>query len=282
MTIIKPNYESLLPKRNPYSHKGNCGKVGVIAGSINMIGAAILTARAALRSGAGIVYLMTVKEAFPAINIQYPEIIGVPLESKNGHICSTAKHDILTCIQTKEINGLAIGPGLGQSDYVQRLIRSLLFRHLQELTIPCVIDADALNAIDSKRFIRKTNPQFVLTPHPKEFERVFGLKPSQDNKSRIDAAVYAALKTNQTIVLKGKNTVITNGKDVVVNPTGNPGMATAGSGDVLTGIITALIAQGLTPFDAATLGAYLHGKAGDLAYAKKANGLIASDIIDYL
>ncbi len=232
------DYSQLLPKRPKDVHKGQCGKVGLIAGSRTMIGAGILAARAALRTGSGLVYLLTIPEAAPAVNIAYPEIIVYPFETPI------------------ECDAFVMGPGLGSESWA-----------MHHVDVPCVIDGDGLF-----EFQKYNLSNVILTPHGGEFERLFGTISSED----------AAKSCGHIVVKKGPGTVITDGKKTVVNPTGNPGMATAGSGDVLSGVIASLIGQGLSLFDAAALGVYLHGLAGDLAYEQLGNGLIASDIIDFL
>jgi hydroxyethylthiazole kinase-like uncharacterized protein yjeF len=274
-----PDIKKLLPKRADNAHKGTLGRIGIIAGSTNMMGAAILTARATLRAGSGLVYLMTVTEAIPQINICYPEIIVLPLKSVDGHLCEEALSDISHHIKEKKIDVLAIGPGLGQNPSTKNLVKALIFGLATSEKITTVIDADALNAIKQNDFTNIKETQFVLTPHPKEFEQVFGVSTS-DDQTRIRETRKAAIKIKQTVLLKGKNTVISNKDKLYINPTGNPGMATAGSGDALTGIIASFIGQGTAPFEASVLGTYIHGLAGDLAYKENNYGLIASDIID--
>lgn len=273
-------YLEWLPHRVENAHKGLCGRIGIVAGSDTMLGAAILTARAALRAGAGAVYLMTVSSAIPIINIVYPEIIVLPLTNRLGVISLWAWDEIEKYYQTFHFNCLAIGPGLTTSQDIRKLIEKLLPRFIKTTPIPMVFDADALNASTPKTFSEYPNQKIVLTPHPKEFERLFGQASGADAESRISAAAEAAKRINQVVLLKGHNTIISDGNQIITNETGNAGMATAGSGDVLTGIIAALIGQNVAPFEAAALGAYLHGAAGDRVYAKKGVGLVASDVIE--
>ncbi|MFC1616879.1 NAD(P)H-hydrate dehydratase [Candidatus Margulisiibacteriota bacterium] len=247
--MIKIDIVKLLPKRNKNTHKSQCGRVGIIAGSKNMLGAAVLCARSALRSGAGLVYLFTVKEATPLVNIVYPEIIVLPFQ------------DYLKV----KLDVIAIGPGMGREKSTQKFINKVL----KDIQIPAVVDADALYSVD---FTKLRNKDLVLTPHQGEYDRRFSQKCEQTAK-----------EINQIVVLKGPKTQVCSPTEKYVNTTGNPGMATAGSGDVLTGIIAALIGQGLISFNAAKLGVYLHGLAGDLAKKEKGiYSLIASDIIDNL
>jgi len=276
------DYSKLFPKRPIDAHKHSCGKVGIIAGSINMLGAAVLSARAALRSGAGLVYLLTIQESVPYINICYPELIVLPLPSTKGIISIKALPKIKEYIQEKKFTALAMGPGLTTEKSIKKIIPALL-KFIYEQKIPTVLDADALNVLTSADFCDFTEPNFILTPHLEEFFRFYGQKPNSLLEKQ-DFASQLSEKIKQVIVLKGHETVIANGvTDSEINPTGNEGMATAGTGDVLTGIIAGLLAQGLASFDAAILGTYLHGLAGDLAKEDKTiYGLIASDLIDYL
>ena len=261
-------YRSLLPKRPSDVHKGRCGRIGVVAGSPSMIGAAILVSLAALRSGAGLVYLMTSPEAVGHINIHYPELIVLPsqtLEAVKGY------HN------EYRFSTLAIGPGLGRQTETRAHIRDLVL-WAQSEKIPSVLDADALYALDQRFFEEIGTSQFVLTPHPKEFNRLMGQDGPINNREQ--AAKTAAEQLGQVLVLKGKGTVVTSPEHCHVNESGNPGMATAGSGDVLTGMIAALLGQGLSCFEAAKLGVFLHGFAGDLAMKTHSQyGMIASDII---
>ena len=230
------------PDRLADVHKGQCGRIGVIAGSLEMMGAAALTAMAALRSGAGVVYVMTVSEAVPMMNLVYPELIVCPFSVLDSLV---GKLDVV-----------AIGPGLGSAAL------GLLTHCLSVFHGPMVVDADALQSGVVYR-------ESVLTPHVGEFRRVFGDKNLED----------AARESGQVVVLKGAHTQVSDGARVYVNDTGNSGMATAGSGDVLTGVIAGLIGQGMSRFDAAALGVKWHGAAGDLAFQEMGYGLIASDIV---
>lgn len=283
--LIYPSQEELklmLPKRAQKAHKGQCGKVGIIAGSRELLGAAILCARAALHSGAGLVYLMTIDSAVPAINIQYPELIVLPIPSKEGRLTHKAFPVIKSYIEEKGINSMAIGPGLGKHPLTVKLINQILTDICIKQHLPTVMDADALNAISEDIFSKTTYAQFILTPHEKEFERLFGLKPESE-RDRVLMTRRMASKIKQIILLKGYQTVIANQTHHIVNPTGNEGMATAGAGDVLTGIIASFIGQGVPLYDAAVLACYLHGRTGDIVKEKKGlYSLIASDLIQYL
>jgi len=269
---------SLLPVRSKNAHKGLCGRVGIVAGSSTMLGAAILTAKAALRTGSGLVYLLTVPEAAASVNAAIPEVVVLPLPSKEGVITEEAFSKIDDYYKQFHFHIMAIGPGLGRMLTTQSLVKQLL-PWAKNYGIPLVIDADALFAISIEQLKDLVKDQAIITPHPKEFEFVFGVKV--DPKKRREAAEKAGRDSKQIIVLKGQNTVIANNQLSFVNSTGNEGLATAGSGDVLTGIITSLIGQAVPPLSAARLGVFIHGLAGDYLKVKNSTySLIASDIID--
>jgi len=275
MTV--PKYISkILPDRPEHVHKGQSGRVGIFAGSSSMPGAAMLATRAAFRSGAGLVYLAAPPAVLTLALGHTPEIIGIPL-SENLQLNSET---IFAASQRYQWDTFIIGPGLGKADtHTENLYRDLVHR-LSRHDIYSVIDADAL-AMASRPF--ESNNIAILTPHEAEFSRLFG--PIQN---RTKSACDASKKTQQTIVLKGPETVIANSAGYSQNTTGNPGMATAGTGDVLSGMIGALWAQypkedrKNRAWDAAALAVWLHGKAGDLAFEKRNIGLMASDIIETL
>lgn len=235
------------PTRANDAHKGDCGRIGLIVGSPPYTGAALLSARAAFRVGAGYVVVMTHPNCVSTIQSSCPEAITLP--------CQT--HDDATQIIEKyRLNHLLIGPGLGA------MATTFLSLPAQSR----IIDADAL-VPNLPTWPAQTA---ILTPHKGEYTRCFGDMP-------VDKA---AATINQVIIHKGPHSAITNGTTTTHNLTGNPGMATAGSGDVLAGILIGLLGQGLSPLEAAQTGTYLHGKAGDLAASNHGNGLMASDIID--
>jgi NAD(P)H-hydrate epimerase len=278
----KQELSNMLPKRAKNAHKGECGHIGILAGSKQYLGAGILSARAALRAGAGLVCLMTIEEAVPFIAIQYPELIVLPLPSKKGLLHHTALPIINTYLQDKKINSLVIGPGLGANKSITKIVNSILFETCLSLTLPAVVDADALNAITEEDLCKVKYTQFILTPHQKEFTRLFKHEPATE-EDRILATRRFANKTKQIIVLKGANSVIACTEHHVINQTGNEGMATAGAGDVLSGIIAGLVGQGCGLYEAAVLGCHLHGLAGDLGKNQLGmHSLIASDLINYL
>lgn len=272
-----------IPKLKPRptdAHKGDFGRVCIIAGSITMTGAAALAGRSALRAGAGLVRVATAKSALPIIASIEPCFTTIELpEDKAGRISAKAIDKILTAVEDNDV--LAFGPGVGLSGDLRKILEVLL----KQQNLPLVIDADGLNnlsKINNWPDILKAN--LIVTPHPGEMKRLWtALFREPLPPDRRDQAAQLAQKTNSIIALKGAGTVVTDGQKVYINKTGNPGMATAGSGDVLTGLIAALIGQGLSNFDATILGVNIHGLAGDIAAEKTGQiGLITTDIIEAL
>jgi len=259
-----------LPPRKSDSHKGDFGKVCIIAGSSGMSGAAALAGRGCLRAGAGLVRVAVAKSTLPIVAAIEPSYTTIALaEDEYGRISFDAMTVILNAAEENDV--IAFGPGMGVSDDIKKILEKLI-------TIPklaLVIDADGLN---------KSKASLILTPHPGEMKRLWASvfrKQMPDDRQEI-AGKFAEL-TNVTVVLKGAGTVVTNGERLFVNTTGNAGMATAGAGDCLTGIIAALKAQKMSFFDSAVLGAYIHGLAGDIAAKNKGQiSLTATDIIDCL
>jgi NAD(P)H-hydrate epimerase len=270
-----------LPPRLPDSHKGRFGTVLVIAGSRGMAGAAALCGASALRSGAGLVRVATPAEVQPTVASFEPCYMTYPLaDDGQGMICLEPCIPVLErLIASADV--VAVGPGLGQSDDVRGLVRWLI----QESARPLVIDADGLNMLASQmEIISGLTRPVILTPHPGEFARLAGTSVLDVQADRVtSAARLASLAEPLVVVLKGAGTVVTDGHRVYVNTTGNPGMATGGSGDVLTGAIAALVGQKLSAFEAAVLGTYIHGLAGDIARDQSGVvGMIAGDIVDAL
>ncbi|MCZ6679994.1 MAG: NAD(P)H-hydrate dehydratase [Candidatus Poribacteria bacterium] len=268
-----------LPPRYTYSHKGTYGRVFVVAGSTGMTGAAALASEAALRVGAGLVTLGTPKSLNAILEIKLTEVTTLPLpETAEGSLALDAKSGILEFIErTSSI--LAIGPGLSQHPETVELIHSFL----RENDCPMVIDADGLNALSqSKELLPSLPPQTVLTPHPGEMTRLIGGTTAEVERDRIGVAQRFAQEYGVMLVLKGAPTVIAGGNgEVWINSTGNPGMATGGMGDVLTGMIAGLMAQEMPSYEAAVLGVYLHGLAGDIAAESVGqHGLMAGDVLD--
>jgi NAD(P)H-hydrate epimerase len=270
-----------LPPRPAASNKGTFGRVLVVAGSRGMSGAAVLCGSAALRGGAGLVYVAVPASIQPVVAGANPCYLTAALaEDAAGLIAAAARPEVLALVPGK--SAVALGPGLGQNAAVKELVRELVAR----VPVPLVVDADGLNALtgatDSLR--PGTLPAArILTPHPGEFARLLGTDPAAVQARRRELAVKFAAEHGVVLVLKGFGTIVTDGRRVYLNPTGNPGMATGGTGDVLTGLIAALLGQGLEPFAAAQLGTYWHGRAGDLARDDLGErALIATDLLTYL
>lgn len=267
-----------LPPRPRDAHKGIFGRVVVIAGSRGMSGAAALCASAALRGGAGLVTLAVPREIMPIVAAANPCYMTAPQLDEEGRLTGEALP--MLCRLVEGATSVALGPGLGQSPALSALLVALLDQTHQ----PLVLDADALNGLAPRREVlaRRSGP-LVLTPHPGEFARLTGLDIKQIQARRQELALSFAAEHGVVLVLKGSGTVVTDGRRLFINPTGNPGMATGGSGDVLTGLIAALLAQGLEPFAAAQLGVFLHGRAGDLARDRLSEtSLIATDLLQDL
>jgi NAD(P)H-hydrate epimerase len=272
-----------LPKLKPRAidaHKGDFGKVCIIAGSVGMSGAAALAGRSALRAGAGLVRVATPKSVLPIVASIEASFTTIPLpEDSSGRISAKAINIILEAVGQND--AVAFGPGIGTSGALRSVLDTLLERDDLKL----VIDADGLNNLAGiKDWPGKLKAKVILTPHPGEMRRLWsGLfrEPLPDQRQPL--ALQLAQHTGTIVALKGAGTVVTDGEKVYINNTGNPGMATAGSGDVLTGVITALLGQGLSGFDAAVLGVYVHGLAGDITAEKLGQvGMITTDIIDSL
>ena len=272
--------KNILTHRKKDSNKGDYGHVFVLAGSVGFTGAAVLTASAAMRTGAGLATIGIPKSLYAIVAKRILQVMAKPLpETKDKTLNINAYKEIFAF--SKKADALAIGPGLSQNPSTQKLIRKIV----SKIKLPMVIDADGLNALCGHLDILTPNTQHltpILTPHPGEFSRLTGKPVSYIQKHRETLAKSFASDYNVILILKGNKTVVAEpGGKIYVNKTGNPGMATAGSGDVLTGMVAALLGQGLSAFEAAKLGVYLHGLAGDLAAKERTQaGLIASDIIE--
>ncbi len=278
MRIIKD-----IPKLKPReadAHKGDFGRVCIIAGSVGMSGAAAIAGRAALRAGAGLVRVATPKSVLPIVASIEPSFTTIALpEDNTGRISAKAINSILDTVSQNDC--LAFGPGIGISPSLRSVLQTLI----QQEKLRLLIDADGLNNLSMiKSWPAKLKAKLILTPHPGEMNRLWSaLFREQLPTDRRQQAAHLADSTKTVVVLKGAQTVVTDGQKIYVNKTGNPGMATAGSGDVLTGTIIALIGQKLTDLDAAVLGVYIHGLAGDIAAKKTGQvSLMATDIIESL
>lgn len=268
--LVGEELAGLLPEREPGTHKGNYGHVLILAGSPGKAGAAILAARAAVRSGAGLVTAAVPEAILNVVDLGSIESMTLPLRSLDR---------VLEAAEGKSV--LAMGPGLGQEDETLQAIR----RIAREVPLPLILDADGINAFAGRAAeLAGRSAETVLTPHPGELGRLLGIPTAEVQSDRLAAARRAAVETEAVVVLKGYRTLVaTPGGEVHVNPTGNPGMASGGTGDVLTGLIAGLLAQGLGALDAARLGVYLHGLAGDLAAATTGEAaLTAGDLLTFL
>ncbi|MCI0334911.1 MAG: NAD(P)H-hydrate dehydratase [Planctomycetes bacterium] len=268
-----------LPPRRPDSHKGDYGRALVVGGSRGMSGAIALAGRATLRSGAGLVTLAVPRCVQDVVASLEPSYMTHALADLNGHIAAPAADEVAEMARNSTV--VAIGPGLSRDPVLTQFVARLY----REIDKPMIVDADGLFALaETFGVLGEPGGVRVLTPHPGEFARF--TKQRLEHERRIEAAAKLAERdsTRQTIVvLKGHETVVTDGRRYSINRTGNPGMATGGAGDVLTGIITGLMCQGMEAFDAARLGTHLHGLAGDLAVESVGDvSMIAGDLIDYL
>lgn len=268
------------PPRPADSHKGTFGRVLIIGGSRGMSGAPSLAGLGALRGGAGLVYVAVPHEILPIVASIEPSYLTIPLAMREepGGLSVDALTALAQACDGKD--AIAIGPGLGLTRDTTSIVTSLY----REIAQPMVVDADALNALAAQpNALKQAAGPRVFTPHPGEFARLLGLDIAKVQGKREKLAAEFAKAHGVIVLLKGPRSIITDGERLVINQTGNSGMATGGTGDVLTGLITALLGQGMSPFEAAQLGAHLHGLAGDLAAADLSQpGLIASDLPRYL
>jgi ADP-dependent NAD(P)H-hydrate dehydratase / NAD(P)H-hydrate epimerase len=264
---------AIAPRRSD-THKGSYGHVLVVAGSHGKSGAAAMSALGALRGGAGLVTVATRSEVVESVLGHAPEVMGWPLENR-GPLGMADLEPLLEAAEKKDV--LVIGPGIPRGDETVKLLGELLSR----VDVPTVLDADALNAVAADLdVLRRAKGPLVLTPHPGEMSRLTGVPTKDLQKARVEVARDFASTHEVTLVLKGARTLIAHHDGTVyVNPTGNPGMATGGMGDVLSGVLGALLAQGLTLPEAAWTGVYAHGLSADLLVAKRGRlGLIATDV----
>ena len=278
----------LLPSRQAGSHKGDFGRVLIVGGSRGMIGAVALATKAALRGGAGLVTFAAPQTVQLTIAGLCPCATSLPLScDDDGQLSRESLREMTAAAEACDV--LAIGPGMGVGGVQQDMVSAAI--QLQN-DKPLILDADGLNnlakILDWPAMLQRP---VVLTPHPGEFARLIGLSVADIQADRQGSAVAAARRWNDAspadaelvCVLKGASTIVTDGQRVFVNETGNPGMATGGSGDVLTGLIAALVAQGMSPFDSACLGVHVHGLAGDFAADELGQpSMIASDLLDFL
>lgn len=271
--------QALLPERAPDANKGSCGHVLIVGGSSGMTGAPVMCARAAVRAGAGLVTVAVPASVQHVLEIKLTEELTLGLPDEGGHLARAAAETLL------EISGrfdvIALGTGLGEEQSARDVVPEVL----SAVDLPVVLDADGLNSLAGRaEVLRKRKASTILTPHPGEMARLRGMTVAEVQSDRIHCALDAAREWGVIMVLKGAGTVIASpGGEVRVNPTGNPGMATGGMGDVLTGCIAALLGQGAAAFDAAVAGTYFHGLSADLvANMDGMVGMTAGDVIRYL
>lgn len=265
---------SLFPDRTPDSHKGDYGRILLLCGSVGYTGAAALAAMGALRTGAGLVYLGVPESIYMIEAAKLLEPVVFPLPEKDGMFATDAVQAIKERLQN--MDAVLIGPGIGQSEGTQQLAKFVL----DNFQGPVVVDADGINVLKPhKDILRGRTSPTILTPHPGEFSRF----TDRECNDRIASATELAKDLGIVLVLKGYETVISDGVECYINPTGNPGMAVGGSGDVLAGMITALLGIGLAPIEAAACGAWLHGAAGDLCAKELGQyGMLPSDMLNVL
>lgn len=275
--IRRLNHElvlSLLPDRNPWGHKGNFGKLLLLCGSRGYTGAAFFAAMGALRAGAGLVFLGVPESIYGIEAVKLNEPVIFPLPDAGGRLSADAVPEILTRLPQMDV--VLVGPGLGQSEGTLAVVRAVL----EKAECPVVVDADGINVLSAHRdLLRGRKSPTILTPHDGEFARLGGVI----GEDRMAAAAALAEELGCVVLLKGHETCITDGTDGYLNPTGNPGMAVGGSGDVLAGVITALLGAGLPPLEAAACGAWLHGAAGDRCAAELGQyGMLPTDMLSAL
>ncbi len=258
---------TFLKSRLPDAHKGNFGHAFIVAGNAGKMGAAVIAARACLRSGVGLLTVDVPKKERFILQTAIPEAMIAVREDFDGAL--------------QFFSAIAIGPGLG-IDLSAILLLEKILEFLEKQPKPLLLDADALNMMsENKNLFNKIPPGTILTPHPKEFDRLFGAH--DDSETRTQTAIKKAIELKIIIVLKGHKTLVTSGTESFLNMTGNVGLAKGGSGDALTGIITAFLAQGYTAFDAAKLGVFIHGLAADITLeSQSVESMLITDVIENL
>jgi hydroxyethylthiazole kinase-like uncharacterized protein yjeF len=279
-TVEPEDILSLIPFRPPDGHKGTFGNVLVIAGARGFSGAAAMASEAALKVGAGLVRLAAPRGIVDSLEAKLLEVVKIPLEQTDEEtISSSAMHYIKSHLETSTV--VVVGPGLTTHVETAKFLGLLL----AQTRVPCIVDADAINIIaHNPKIMKKIHTPVAMTPHPGELSRLIKMTPDQINHNRIDIAIDCARKFNCVLVLKGAPTVIADPDGrIYVNTTGNSGLASAGSGDVLVGMISGFAAQQQSLFDAAVTGVFMHGLAADLAMNKTNEyALTAADLIGYI
>lgn len=263
---------SLLPDRDPWGHKGTFGKILLLCGSVGYTGAAYFAAMGALRAGAGLVYLGVPESIYAIEAVKLNEPVIFPLPEEEGMLSPAAIRPIREHLA--KMDAVLLGPGLGQSQGTLDVVQAVL----REAACPVVVDADGINLLAGHRDILREIPgKWILTPHDGEFARLGGTL----EQGRMAGAMDLAQELGGVVLLKGHETCITDGSTCYRNQTGNPGMATGGSGDVLAGILTAFLGQGLPPLEAAACAAWVHGAAGDLTAGELGQyGMLPTDLLE--
>ncbi|MBR3149527.1 MAG: NAD(P)H-hydrate dehydratase, partial [Eubacterium sp.] len=278
-TIEEKDVRLMFQKRDKNANKGDLGHQLNICGSYRMFGAAVIASKAAVRSGAGLVKLMIPESAYPLAASHLTQPIFKPCaDTKNGTFSPDCTADFDA--ERDWADSIVLGCGIGDNDDTRILVNHVL----KNAKCPIILDADGINCLSRCiNIIDDIKAPIVLTPHPGEMARLVSMTPAEIQKDRINIAKDFAKGNNVVLVLKGANTVVTDGKEVFVNMTGNPGMAMGGSGDMLSGMTGAFIAQGLSPFDAAKAAVYIHGKCGDAAANNiSQRGMAVSDMTELL
>ncbi len=277
--LAEDDVKKFIPKRLAEGNKGTFGKVLVIAGSLGFSGAASLTALAALRIGCGLVRLASLEEIMPALEAKLTEVVKIPLSSEDGAYSLQSLSQIEGYLA--DADAIALGPGIGTREKTKEFIGTLL----PKVKKPLVIDADGINNLAGNlERLDEVEAPVILTPHPGELGRILNLSPQKINEDRMEIAKDFAIRHQIFLVLKGAPTVIASpeGK-VFINSTGNSGLASGGTGDVLTGFIAGLLAQGVSPLESALAGVYIHGRCADIGVREKTEyAFIASDILQFL
>ena len=274
MQLTHEDVLTILPDRKADSHKGNYGKVLLLCGSMGFTGAAALASMGALRSGAGLVYLGVPESIYAIEAVKLTEAIVFPLPEENGKLSAKAIPIIRNHLKT--MDAVLIGCGLGISTGTMSVLDAVL----REFKGPVVVDADGITMLAScPELIKERKYPTILTPHEGEFRRL----NIAIEEERLTGAIIAARELGCIILRKGHETVITDGKDYYINPTGNPGMAVGGSGDVLAGILVSLLGQGIEPMKASACAAWLHGASGDRCAEKLGQyGMLPTDMVSEL
>lgn len=280
-TLTANEIKNMLPKRKPVSNKGTYGHALCLCGSMKMTGAAYLAVGGALRSGVGLVTAAFPQSAYPAIAPKLTEPLLLPLESNfEGTVAYTATADILEA--SKRASAVLMGCGLGFNKDTVNVVHTLI----REIKSPMIIDADGINAVSTNiDILKEAGAPVILTPHPGEMSRLCGKSIPEIIANPVEIAHEFAKKYNVTVVLKTANTVVCNKncKAIYINTTGNSGLARGGSGDLLAGMTVSLLAQGMTPFDAAVAAVYLHGMGADYVAEKTSmRGMLPSDVLNSL